>query len=141
MLPTKMMKKATKSEPLGHRLFLSLNANNKAHYHNPAVLRAIGERPASWRRRRRINVRRVRLERLNGTQRLFLKRLNRLTLCFSTKLENQEAAFAMFAAYHNWCWQTRHKGTSGKLRPTACMMAGLEGHVWSFDELFAAVLA
>ena len=38
------------------------------------------------------------VERLNGTQRLFLKRLNRLTLCFSKKLENLEAAFAMFAA-------------------------------------------
>jgi hypothetical protein len=38
------------------------------------------------------------VERLNGTQRLFLKRLNRLTYCFSKKLRNLEAAFAMFAA-------------------------------------------
>jgi len=37
------------------------------------------------------------VERLNGTQRLFMKRLNRLTYCFSKKLENLEAAFAMFA--------------------------------------------
>jgi IS1 family transposase/transposase-like protein len=80
------------------------------------------------------------VERLNGTQRLFLKRLNRLTLCFSKKLENLEAAFAMFAAWYNFVWQTREKGNSGKLRPTAAMMAGLAGHVWSFDELFAAVL-
>jgi transposase-like protein/IS1 family transposase len=80
------------------------------------------------------------VERLNGTQRLFLKRLNRLTLCFSKKLANLEAAFAMFAAYYNYCWQTRHKGTSGKKRPTAAMMAGLAGHVWSFDDLFDAVL-
>ncbi len=81
------------------------------------------------------------IERLNGTQRLFLKRLNRLTYCFSKKLENLEAAFAMFAAYYNWCWQTRMPGKSGKKRLTACMMAGLAGHVWSFDELFAAVLS
>lgn len=81
------------------------------------------------------------VERLNGTQRLFLKRLNRLTYCFSKKLRNLEAAFAMFAAYYNYCWQTRRPGKSGKLRPTACMMAGLEGHVWSFDELFAAAVA
>ncbi|HJT32790.1 MAG TPA: hypothetical protein VJ783_12180 [Pirellulales bacterium] len=80
------------------------------------------------------------VERLNGTQRLFLKRLNRLTYCFSKKLANLEAAFAMFAAYYNFCWQTRRPGKSGKLRPTAAMMAGLEGHVWSFDELFEAVL-
>jgi hypothetical protein len=80
------------------------------------------------------------VERLNGTQRLFLKRLNRLTLCFSKKLENLEAAFAIFAASYNYCWQTRMPGTSGKKRPTAAMMAGLAGHVWSFDELFNAVL-
>jgi len=80
------------------------------------------------------------IERLNGTQRLFMKRLNRLTLCFSKKLENLEAAFAMFAAWYNYCWQTRKPGKSGKLRSTAAMMAGIAGHVWSFDELFAAVL-
>ncbi len=81
------------------------------------------------------------VERLNGTQRVFMKRLNRLTLCFSKKLRNLEAAFAMFAAYYNFCWQTRAPGNSGKKRPTAAMMAKLAGHVWSFDELFNAVLA
>jgi transposase-like protein/IS1 family transposase len=80
------------------------------------------------------------IERLNGTQRLFLRRLNRLTLCFSKKLRNLEAAFAMFAGYYNYCWQTRRPGKSGKKRSTAAMMAGLAGHVWSFDELFEAVL-
>ncbi|MBC8352401.1 MAG: IS1 family transposase [Planctomycetes bacterium] len=84
------------------------------------------------------------VERLNGTQRVFMKRLNRLTLCFSKKLENLEAAFAMFAAYYNYCWQTRHADNSGKAgtkRPSAAMMAKLAGHVWSFDELFDEVLA
>ncbi len=33
----------------------------------------------------------------------------------------------MFAAYYNFCWQTRRNGKSGKKRPTACMMAGLAG--------------
>ncbi len=80
------------------------------------------------------------VERLNGTQRVFLKRLNRLTLCFSKKLRNLECAFAMFAAYYNYCWQTRKPGKSGKKRPTAAMMAGIAGHVWSFNELFAQVL-
>lgn len=80
------------------------------------------------------------VERLNGTQRLFMKRLNRLTYCFSKKLRNLEAAFGMFAAYYNFCWQTRKPGKSGKLRGTAAMMAGIAGHVWSFDELFDAVL-
>ena len=81
------------------------------------------------------------VERLNATQRVFLKRLNRLTLCFSKKLKNLEAAFAMFAAYYNYVWQTRKPGKSGCKRPTAAMMAGIAGHVWSFDELFAEVTA
>jgi len=80
------------------------------------------------------------VERLNGTQRVFLKRLNRLTLCFSKKLRNLEASFAMFAAYYNFCWQTRKPGKSGAKRGTAAMMAGLAGHVWSFEELFETVL-
>ena len=73
--------------------------------------------------------------------RLFLMRLNRLTLCFSKKLRNLEAAFGLFAAWYNYCWQTRKPGKSGQKRPTAAMMAGIAGHVWSFDELFDAVLA
>lgn len=81
------------------------------------------------------------VERLNGTQRLFCKRLNRLSYCFSKKLANLEAAFAMFACYYNWCWQTRMPGGSGKQRPTAAMMAKIAGHVWSFDELFDSIMA
>ena len=46
----------------------------------------------------------------------------------------------MFAEYYDYCRQTRRPGKSGKKRPTAAMMAGLAGHVWSFDELFEAVL-
>ncbi len=64
------------------------------------------------------------VERLNGTQRLFMKRLNRLTYAFSKKLENLEAAFAMFACYYNWCWRTRTPGNSGQKRPTAAMRIG-----------------
>jgi IS1 family transposase len=83
------------------------------------------------------------VERLNGTQRLFMKRLNRLTYAFSKKLENLEAAFAMWAAYYNFCWQTRYPDKSGKRGqklPSAAMMANLTGHVWSFDELFDEAL-
>jgi hypothetical protein len=29
-----------------------------------------------------------------------------------------QAAFAMFACYDNFCWQTRNSGKSGKTRPT-----------------------
>ena len=54
-----------------------------------------------------------------------LKRLNRLTYCFSKKLRNLEAAFAVFAAYYNYCWRTRKPCKSEKLRPTAATMARL----------------
>jgi hypothetical protein len=100
--------------------------------------RRTGIRGIEGRQARTICTRHV--ERLNGTQRLFLKRLNRLTLCFSKQLENLEAAVAIFAASDNYCGPTRMPGKSGKKRPTAAMMAGLAGHVWSFDELFNAVL-
>jgi hypothetical protein len=46
----------------------------------------------------------------------------------------------MFAAYDKYCWQTRKPGKSGQKRGTACLMAELAGHAWSFDELFEAVL-
>jgi hypothetical protein len=64
-----------------------------------------------------------------------MERLNPLTYCFFKKLENLEAAFAMFACYYNFVWQTRQKGTSGKLRPSAAVMAKLTDHVWTFNEL------
>lgn len=69
-----------------------------------------------------------------------MKRLNRLAYAFSKKLENLEAAFGMFVAYYNYCWQTRKPGKSGEKRPSAAMMAKLTSHVWTFDELFDEVL-
>jgi hypothetical protein len=68
-----------------------------------------------------------------------LNRLNRLTLCFSKKLRNLEAAFAMFPVFYNYCRQTRKPENAGYKRPTAAMMNGLAGHAWSSDELFNLV--
>lgn len=81
------------------------------------------------------------VERLNCTTRIFMKRFNRLTLCFSKKLENLAAAVAMYVAYWNYCWRTRKPGTTGMRRPTAAHAAGLTDHTWAFAELFDAVLA
>jgi len=80
------------------------------------------------------------VERLNGTQRRFMKRLNRLTICFSKKLRDLEAAFAAFAPYYNYVWRTRKSGKSSKLRPTAAMMAGLTDHLWNSEEFFDSVM-
>ena len=70
-----------------------------------------------------------------------MKRLNRLTACFSKKLRNLEAAFAMFAAYYNYVWRARKPGKTSKLRPTAAIMAGLTDHLWNFEEFFGAVIS
>lgn len=67
-----------------------------------------------------------------------LKRFTRLSLGFSKKLENLEAACAMYFAFYNYVWRTRHteqSGKSGRLRRTPTMMAGVPDRLWSFEDL------
>ena len=83
------------------------------------------------------------VERNNGTIRTFIKRFSRLTNASSKKLENHEAAIAMFIAYYNFVWRTRHSdksGKPGKLRPTAAMMAKVTDKLWSFADLYNEVI-
>lgn len=60
------------------------------------------------------------VERLNATTRLHVKRLSRLTLAFSKKFENFQAAVALHFAYYNFV--KRHNS----LRCTPAMAAGVE---------------
>jgi IS1 family transposase len=69
------------------------------------------------------------IERLNGTTRLHMRRLTRLTYAFSKKLENFEAAVALHFAYYNLV--KRH----GTLRCTPAMAAGIESTFWTVGEL------
>ena len=69
------------------------------------------------------------VERQNLSVRMGMKRMARLTLCFSKKWENLESAYALWFAYYNWC--RVHK----TLRVTPAMEAGIEGHVWTIGEL------
>ena len=83
------------------------------------------------------------VERHNLTIRTFMKRFTRLSIGFSKKLENHEAAIAMFMAYYNFVWRTRHSdrsGRSGTLRPTAAMMAKVTNRLWNFGDLYDEVL-
>jgi IS1 family transposase len=73
------------------------------------------------------------IERLNGTTRLHMRRLTRLTYAFSKKLENFEAAVALHFAYYNFV--RRH----GSLRMTPAMFAGIEKDFWTVDNLIEAV--
>jgi len=69
------------------------------------------------------------IERLNGTTRLHMRRLTRLTYAFSKKLENFEAATALHFAYYNFV--KRHN----TLRVTPAMEAGIERDFWTVENL------
>jgi IS1 family transposase len=72
------------------------------------------------------------VERLNGTTRLHMRRLTRLTYAFSKKLENFEAAVGLHFAYYNFV--KRHN----TLRVTPAMEAGIERDFWKVSDLVEA---
>ena len=72
------------------------------------------------------------VERLNGTTRLHMRRLTRLTYVFSKRLENCEAAVALHFAYYNLV--KRH----GTPRCTPAMAAGIEPDFWTVGNLLEA---
>jgi IS1 family transposase len=69
------------------------------------------------------------VERLNATTRLHMRRLTRLTLAFSKKRENFEAAVGLHFAFYNFV--KRHN----TLRCTPAMAAGVAGTQWSIGDL------
>lgn len=71
------------------------------------------------------------VERNNLTMRTFLRRLTRLPLGFSKKLENLKHAIALHFAFYNFCRAYK------SLRVTPAMEAGLGDHVWTLGELLA----
>ena len=74
------------------------------------------------------------VERLNASTRLHVKRLNRLTLAFSKKLENFEAAVSLHFAAYNFV------RTHSAVKMTPAMAAGVERNFWSYSDLVEAVL-
>lgn len=73
------------------------------------------------------------IERLNGTTRLHMRRLTRLTYAFSKKLDNFKAAVALHFAYYNFV--KRHN----TLRMTPAMAAGIERDFWTVGNLIEEV--
>lgn len=78
------------------------------------------------------------MERCNGSIRLFVKRMNRLTYAYSKKWENHEAMLALFFAYYNFCWKNAGLKAKGEKPRTAAMAAKLADHIWDVSELLAA---
>jgi hypothetical protein len=79
------------------------------------------------------------IERLTGVHRdtimrLHMRRLTRLMLAFSKKLENFEAAVALHFAYYNFV--KRHNS----IRCTPAMAAGVERDFWTVGNLVEAVI-
>jgi IS1 family transposase len=72
------------------------------------------------------------IERSNLTLRLHCKRLARLTLSFSKKLENFKAAIALNLAYYNFVKYHR------TIRCTPAMEAGIETSAWTVSDLIDA---
>ena len=72
------------------------------------------------------------VERLNATTRLHMRRLTRLTLAFSKRLENFRAAVGLHFAYYNLV--RRHN----TLRCTPAMAAGVESTFWTVADLLEA---
>lgn len=72
------------------------------------------------------------VERHNLSIRTFMRRFTRLALGFSKKLENLDAAIALYLAYYNFCWM------HGSLNGTPAMEAGIAGHPWTLAELLRA---
>ncbi len=75
------------------------------------------------------------VERNNLTVRTFIRRFARLSLGFSKKLENLEAAIALHMAHYNFCWRP------GKMRITPAMAAGVTSRFWTFADLMAELEA
>lgn len=72
------------------------------------------------------------VERLNATTRLHMRRLTRLTLAFSKRIENFRAAVGLHFAYYNFV--RRHN----TLRCTPAMAAGVESTFWTVGDLLEA---
>lgn len=70
------------------------------------------------------------VERNNLTIRTFMRRLTRLSLGFSKKLENLAAATALHVAHYNFC------RVHSSLRMTPAMAADVTNGIWSVEELY-----
>lgn len=69
-----------------------------------------------------------------------IEEITRLTLAFSKKLDNLNAAVAMHIANYNFCWRPRENCKSGRKRPTPAMAARVTDRLWMFEVLFETVM-
>ena len=75
------------------------------------------------------------VERANLTMRTFIRRMTRLCLGFSKKLDNLKSAVALYFAWYNFM------RIHGSLKVTPAMEAGITDHVWTLGELIGATIS
>jgi IS1 family transposase len=102
-----------------------------ARRYSPAQVVAVSKRPVVGRPR---HISTSFIERQNLTLRMQQRRFTRLTNAFSKKLENHEAAVALYVAHYNLC------RVHETLRITPAMQLGVTDHVWTISELVDAAL-
>lgn len=62
-----------------------------------------------------------------------MRRFTRLTIAFSKKIANHEAAISLYFMHYNFC------RVHQTLRVTPAMEAGIADHVWTLEEIIALV--
>ena len=67
---------------------------------------------------------------MNGSIRLFVKRMGRLTYAFSKRWSNHKAALALYFTHYNWC--RKHRSLHGQ---TPAMAHGLSTEAWTVKQL------
>jgi len=74
------------------------------------------------------------VERMNGSIRLFVKRMGRLTYCFSKRWENHKSALALYFCHYNFC--RAHKSLKGQ---TPAMAHNLATEVWTIRRMLEII--
>ncbi|MGO8747849.1 MAG: IS1 family transposase [Thermoguttaceae bacterium] len=115
-------------------------SNNMEHNYVPPEVIDIERKPISGMRENETDtICTSHVERHNLTIRTLMKRFTRLSLGFSKKLENLEAACAVFLAFYNFVWRTRD-ANNGRTRLSAAMAAGVIDELWDFERLYDEVM-
>jgi len=73
-------------------------------------------------------------ERMNGSIRNFVKRMGRLTYCFSKRWDSHRAALALFFMHYNYC--RKHRSLKGH---TPAMAHGLALEVWAVKQMLQEI--
>lgn len=113
--------------------YRSVRGNEAAIRYSPGAIVSVATQVVSGSRSRPISTSYI--ERTNLTVRMSQRRFTRLTNGFSKKLENHQAAVALFVAHYNLC------RVHETLRTTPAMALGVSDHIWSIGELVNAALA